>query len=140
MSWLRLFPALAWAAAIFMLSSMSSPPGAPRTEWASLAAHAAAFGLLAFLLAWFADSSPVARRWLSPLRRYAGVWLLTVAYGASDEIHQSFVPGRHPDVVDLAADAVGAALALTLWVVVRRRYRASNERARAAVPTAAERR
>jgi VanZ family protein len=29
-------------------------------------------------------------------------------YGVSDEWHQSFVPGRTPDVLDIAADAVGA--------------------------------
>ena len=32
-------------------------------------------------------------------------------YGATDEWHQSFVPGRDADVRDLVADAVGAALA-----------------------------
>jgi VanZ family protein len=38
--------------------------------------------------------------------------LLTVVYGASDEWHQSFVPGRTPDGLDILADAVGAALAV----------------------------
>ena len=38
--------------------------------------------------------------------------MMAIAYGASDEWHQSFVPGRHADVWDLAADGVGAALAL----------------------------
>jgi len=28
-------------------------------------------------------------------------------YGVSDEIHQYFVPGRHPDVLDVVADASG---------------------------------
>ncbi len=39
-------------------------------------------------------------------------YLATVAYGASDEFHQSFVPGRHSDWQDLLADALGATLAL----------------------------
>jgi VanZ family protein len=34
--------------------------------------------------------------------------LITVAYGASDEIHQWFVPGRTADWRDLLADIVGA--------------------------------
>lgn len=52
--------------------------------------------------------------------------LLCSAYGVSDEFHQSFVPGRTPDVVDWGVDtlgaAVGAALALlmTKWAARRR--------------------
>jgi len=42
---------------------------------------------------------------------------LSVAYGVTDEIHQAFVPGRTPDVLDLAADAVGAMVgaAVAAW-------------------------
>jgi VanZ family protein len=44
--------------------------------------------------------------------------LLTVLYGASDEFHQSFVPSRQMDVMDLVADGAGAAAAagaLYIW-------------------------
>jgi VanZ family protein len=34
---------------------------------------------------------------------------LTTAFGASDELHQMFVPGRSADVHDIVADAAGAA-------------------------------
>lgn len=34
-------------------------------------------------------------------------------YGATDEWHQSFVEGRHADVVDWVADTFGALLAVT---------------------------
>ena len=45
-------------------------------------------------------------------------WGVCVAYGASDEFHQRFVPGRTPALDDLAADALGAATAiLVLWCV-----------------------
>jgi VanZ family protein len=37
---------------------------------------------------------------------------LSIVYGISDEFHQSFTPGRTPDVRDLAADALGAAIGL----------------------------
>ena len=33
---------------------------------------------------------------------------ITIAYGATDEVHQLFVPGRTGDVYDLMADAAGA--------------------------------
>lgn len=36
---------------------------------------------------------------------------LTTAYGATDEVHQMFVPGRFADWNDLLADGIGGALA-----------------------------
>ena len=42
--------------------------------------------------------------------RAAGTVLFCTLYGLSDEFHQSFVPGRTPDAMDLVADAAGAAL------------------------------
>ena len=44
--------------------------------------------------------------------------LLSVLYGAFDEVHQSFTPGRSPDVRDLFADALGAALGVAaVWLL-----------------------
>ena len=37
------------------------------------------------------------------------------AYGATDEWHQSFVPGRETELGDWVADATGAAVALLLY-------------------------
>ena len=43
-------------------------------------------------------------------------FVLAVSYGLTDEFHQSFVPGRTPELRDLAADALGAAAgALLAW-------------------------
>ena len=47
--------------------------------------------------------------------------LLAVVYGATDEWHQSFVPGRTPELRDLFADAVGSAFGASvvwLWGIV----------------------
>jgi MYXO-CTERM domain-containing protein len=44
-------------------------------------------------------------------------------YGASDEVHQSFVPGRDSDVLDWRADTIGGAAAaglLLAWAIIRR--------------------
>ena len=58
------------------------------------------------------------------LSRGLAAMALTIAYGASDEWHQSFVPGRTADRADLRADATGAILgtaACWLWGIIRSR-------------------
>jgi VanZ family protein len=46
--------------------------------------------------------------------------VLATAYGVTDEFHQSFVPGRSPDVQDVLADAEGAAAAsLGAWAILK---------------------
>lgn len=47
--------------------------------------------------------------------------LIGVAYGATDEYHQQFVPTRDSSVYDLAADTVGLSLGSIVWL--RRRER-----------------
>ena len=46
--------------------------------------------------------------------------LITVAYGASDEFHQIFVPSRTCDVFDLTADLIGG----TIGAIFYGKYRA----------------
>src|SRR6202011_15289 len=41
--------------------------------------------------------------------------LVTSLFGATDEWHQSFTPGRHAGADDWAKDTVSAAVALYLW-------------------------
>lgn len=54
------------------------------------------------------------------------IWLailtvvLTIFYGLSDEFHQSFTPGRTPDIKDVVADGVGAMLAMTVLFIWKR--------------------
>jgi len=43
-------------------------------------------------------------------------WLIAVIYAATDEFHQSFVPGRGPSALDVMIDAAGATVGLTLAV------------------------
>jgi VanZ family protein len=43
-------------------------------------------------------------------------WLFSTLYGATDETHQLFVPGRSASLLDLLADAIGgAAVVLLIW-------------------------
>jgi VanZ family protein len=53
----------------------------------------------------------------------AVAWFIAVAFGATDEWHQSFVPNREAEISDVRADAVGASLAVLLawaWSIIRR--------------------
>jgi VanZ family protein len=103
-------------AAIFALSSRPSdelPRFGSVDALVKKSGHMLGYGLLA-LSYWRGFGWDRGRR--------GHAWALAVAYAATDELHQAFVPGRHPSAVDvLLFDAVGAALAL--WL---RRWRAGR--------------
>jgi VanZ family protein len=46
--------------------------------------------------------------------------VLALLYGISDEWHQAFTPNRTPDVMDVAADTLGAAAGVAAVVLVGR--------------------
>lgn len=118
---LPLVALLAWAAVIFTLSSFPNPPGATGGEWRYDAAHVAeylVFGGLAFR---------VVRTYLAggAVPVLAALALaLSVLYGMSDEFHQSFVPNRDANWLDVGFDAVGAAIGVALGVFSIRKKRA----------------
>lgn len=104
---LRFLPAFLMMVAIFAFSSIPSqvmPNFGLGDTLVKKGGHMVGFGLLA-LTYWYALQLDRKRWWLA--------LLFTVLYALSDEFHQSFVPGRHPSLVDaLVIDAAGAALAL----------------------------
>ena len=71
--------------------------------------HAGEYALLCVLW-WraFAGATP-------GLRALAAAAAVSVAYAVTDEIHQSFIEGRHGTPVDVAIDCVGIAAAC-LWL------------------------
>jgi uncharacterized membrane protein len=72
------------------------------------AAHMVLYAGFGFLLYLTLNNSPYKR-----LRDHAFIFafLIGTAYGASDEFHQYFVPGRTMSIWDLLADSIGLALA-----------------------------
>jgi len=111
-------PVAAYMALIFFLSSQPVLPGSSLTpDWSQ---HGVAYaGLAVLLLRGFAGG-----RWAAVgAATVAAAWLAATLYGVSDEFHQSFVPARTPDLRDVIADAVGAAIALGAawaWSIIRR--------------------
>ncbi len=48
------------------------------------------------------------------------LWAVAIAYGMSDEFHQSFVSGRTPSLADLLADGGGAFAGISAsWFLLR---------------------
>jgi VanZ family protein len=96
-------PVVAWAALIFGLSSIPDL-GSGLGGWDLVLrklAHAVEFGVLAALL-------------VRALRDRWWAIALGIAYALSDEIHQSFVPGREGALLDFAIDSVGVAVGAVL--------------------------
>jgi VanZ family protein len=109
---------LLWAAVLFVQSSIpdfDSPVHV--TEWDDKWAHTLIYMPLGFLL----------MRSLAHTRANLGTVRLTLLaigigalYGVTDEIHQYFVPGRHMDWRDAAADSLGVVLGSLLYLKLRR--------------------
>lgn len=127
---LRWAAAVAWMGLIFYLSAQSTLPSlAPFVPGLqAIAGHVGAYAVLAVLLQGALAGAGVQR---------AGWWAIVLAalYGMSDEFHQSFVPGRDPDVFDLAMDTVGASAALLArWLWIRLKQGREEARARLRAP------
>jgi VanZ like family len=106
-------PVLAWAGLIFGLSavpSLSSGLG----FWDLVlrkGAHVTEYAILGALL-------------VRALGRGLPAFVVGVAYAITDEVHQTFVAGRHGSPVDVLVDAVGIALGIALYAAGRARFRA----------------
>jgi len=77
-----------------------------------------AYGVLGFAIGlWISSSFWRSRSFLALLL----TTLIGSAYGAIDEIHQYFVPGRHSNVWDWVANTLGSFLgALALMVIMKK--------------------
>ena len=94
------------------LPEQAAPRGATANESGSIVADVVLYTGLAFLFQWALTGGAVRRRLVFGWAPIA--FALTVLYGVSDEVHQSFVPGRGPSLIDIAFDAVGAMLGVGL--------------------------
>lgn len=112
-----------WAAVIFTFSSIPNPPDAGGGDWRYELAHVfeyAVFGALAIL---------TLRTWrpTQPLPTLAlAAWAFSVLYGMSDEFHQSFVPNRDANWLDVCFDSLGAALGIAGLMTLSRLRRSSR--------------
>ncbi|NOU95263.1 hypothetical protein GC093_18830 [Paenibacillus sp. LMG 31456] len=116
----RWLPCIIWMGVIYYLSSQTGDdlggwldtiqlwiPFMKGFDWG----HFVSYFVLALLYAWGLGINRLT------LWKKIFVVLLCTLYGITDEFHQSFVPNRTPDVMDLRNDAIGATLAM-LFVTI----------------------
>jgi len=117
-SLVRWLPFALACAGVWIASSMRHPP-VPlflRFVHADKLLHLFGYVVLGGLALFGAGARPL-------LRNAAVAWAVVAIWGAADEWHQSFVPGRDASLGDFAADLAGAALGVGLlaWWSSRRR-------------------
>ncbi len=109
MRFLRWLPALAVMIVIFGFSSIPAKEMPSFGLWDLIVkkgAHMIGYALLASAL-WYGLGFQRQLWWLAVI--------IAVGYALTDEFHQSFIPGRHPSLVDaLVIDGAGALLGLIL--------------------------
>ena len=117
--------AIAVAAAIFYASSIPGGDLPSHPNVFNVVAHFLEYALLAGLLA-VALNSPDRKLWQTLIIAV----VIASLYGASDEVHQHFVPGRTPDILDWLTDTIGAFVgaSLAVWLIAARRVRQSRRR------------
>ena len=99
-------------AAVVVTASGRSAVAAPSIVNFDKLAHFSIYGLMATLV-------------VRPFKRHHLIWAVVIVsgFGISDEIHQSFTPGRSVEFADWIADTLGAVVAVnmyTFWEWYRR--------------------
>lgn len=109
--WIKFWlPPILWASVIFTFSSLPTVETTTFYLWDFLikkTAHFVEYAILATLVYRALINSKVDSKkamWISVLASFL--------YAASDEYHQSFVPGRGPALRDVIIDTVGALFAI----------------------------
>lgn len=108
-------PVFVWAGVIFAFSTLEVKPAA-QIYWQDFivkkTAHLVEYSILFTLLyRAFTNTTKFSKKQAALIS-----FFIIVAYGISDEYHQSFTPGREPKLRDVGFDAAGGLLAyLAIW-------------------------
>ncbi len=110
-------PFIVWALVIFLFSSRPTTP-VTQIHWEDFVvkktAHVVEYFIFTTLLYRALKESGVEKK-------KAGIYAIIfgILYGATDEYHQSFTPGRLPKIRDILFDAIGSGLAIyTIWNLI----------------------
>ncbi|MFH1776863.1 MAG: VanZ family protein [Candidatus Omnitrophota bacterium] len=100
-------PVLAYAALIFFLSSRPRMPEVISLPFMDKFAHFIEYAIFSLLIARALKGTK--NNWRFNLKIIAIIF--AIFYAFFDEVHQSFVPGREMDSLDLLCDGLGATAA-----------------------------
>ena len=117
------FPILLYCLLIFIQSSHPSPDITPRWPYIDKVLHFIAYALLGAL---FLRAFNITR-----IKHHLKLIIilsiiLSSLYGISDEIHQSFVPYRTADVMDVIADILGSVFGVGVFLLWLKGYFKKN--------------
>lgn len=106
-------PVIIYAILIFIQSSLPASEVVPDALNNDKVLHLLGYALMGALCM---------RAWLTGPFKHTGMVIMlsivtTLLYGASDEFHQSFVPYRHADLLDVMADGVGGLIGTMLYAM-----------------------
>ncbi|MCL2757585.1 MAG: VanZ family protein [Coriobacteriia bacterium] len=122
LSWILV---VVWAAIIFGLSAIPGSGFPSHPEALNVIAHFCLYAAFAVLLTWALSSSKLSL-WKVALIALA----IASLYGASDEFHQVFVPGRTPDIMDWMTDTIGAFVGTCVVLFIISAQKVSRSRKR----------
>jgi VanZ family protein len=108
-------PVFVWAGVIFTFSTLPTGPG-QKIIWTDFiikkTAHLTEYAIFAILIYRAIINTSLRAKNISG---YTAIFL-SMLYGATDEFHQSFTPGRTPKLYDIGFDTIGATLGiLIIW-------------------------
>lgn len=112
----RWLPPLLWAGVILFVTSLPGHAVPRQIAPYDKVVHFVIYGLLAVLLSRDLTAFTGGARWRSAFLTL----LICVAFGAIDEWHQGFIPGRSTDPADWRADSIGAAGGALLFALYSR--------------------
>jgi VanZ family protein len=97
---------------------LTSLPGAdvPNVHINDKIEHLLAYGGLGFLL----NLSLRIQNKISIIKKYPALFtvLIVSTYGALDELHQLFIPGRSCDILDWTSDTIGVIIGVSLMTLL----------------------
>jgi VanZ family protein len=120
-------PAIAWAAAIFLVSSI---PGSKLPSIAHFIndklLHCTEYFVFGLLI--YRALEPRKNRNKFSWMRLVIPVVVVILFALTDEYHQGFVPGRTEDLLDALADTLGGILSASLmYIIEKRRVLRPNE-------------